>query len=128
MSPCAGRIRVRTSDWGLVAKLDRQAPWAKVCLMMMQYLGSLNPADVGGTSWSGRRDHFAAKLSKDVIDELQTEVAFLVDVQEKVMLYEEKLRALDEKITSSSKMSGARRNQKSVRRATCCLLRRASGR
>ena len=85
MSLCAGRVRVKTSDWGLVAKLDRQAPWAKLCLMMMQYLGSLNPVEVGTNCWSGRRDHFATKLPKDVIEELQTETSFLKEVQDTVI-------------------------------------------
>ena len=78
---CAGRSRVRIADWGLVAKLDRQAPWAKLCVMMMQYLGAMPTPDKEGSRWAGRKDHFATKLQKDVLDELQGESEFLLDVQ-----------------------------------------------
>ena len=78
---CAGRSRVKIDDWGLVAKMDRQAPWAKLFVLMMQYLGALPTADKEGRGWAGRREHFAPKLQKDVLDELQGESEFLVDLQ-----------------------------------------------
>ena len=44
LSLCAGRVRVRRHDFGAVAKLDKRAPWANICIMMMQYLPSLDAA------------------------------------------------------------------------------------
>ena len=40
LSACGGRVRVKPSDFGLAAKLDPRAPWAKVAVLLWQHIGS----------------------------------------------------------------------------------------
>ena len=55
---CAGRVRVRPSDFGLSAKLDPRAPWAKVSLMLWQYISSVDQKHVNADAMTflGRRE------------------------------------------------------------------------
>ena len=79
---CAGRVRVKPSDFGLSAKLDPRAPWAKVALMLWQYIGSVDQKHIVTTAktFSGRRELVAKKLSGDVIRELVAESDFVCSV------------------------------------------------
>ena len=75
---CAGRVRVRPSDFGLTAKLDPRAPLAKVALMLFQYLSSMDHKSASGNAltFAGRRETFAKKLPSDVVNELIAEPVF----------------------------------------------------
>ena len=39
---CAGQVRVRAADFGVIAKLDPRAPWMKVCVLLWQYIGNMD--------------------------------------------------------------------------------------
>ena len=86
----AGMTRVKMADWGLLAKLDKRAPFAKVCLLMMQYVSPLSAIKPEGTAMTfhcqvARADNFATKLSKEIVLELETEGTFCCRVQEVVI-------------------------------------------
>ena len=79
---CAGRVRVRPSDFGLAAKLDPRAPWAKVAMMLWQYMGCMvqNQARSSAVTFSGRKEISAKKLQADVVNELVAETDFVRSV------------------------------------------------
>ena len=79
---CAGRVRVRPSDFGLSAKLDPRAPWAKVALMLWQYIGSADQRHINANvkTFSGRREIVAKKMPRAVIQELVAETHFVCSV------------------------------------------------
>ena len=79
---CAGRVRVKPCDFGLSAKLDPRAPWAKVALILFQYISSLQDA-TGGVSahtFTGRQEIVVKKMQPDVVKELVTEADFVMSV------------------------------------------------
>jgi hypothetical protein len=79
---CAGRVRVKPCDFGLSAKLDPRAPWAKVALILFQYISSLQDA-TGGVSahtFTGRQEIVVRKMQPDVVKELVTEADFVMSV------------------------------------------------
>ena len=79
---CAGRVRVKPSDFGLTAKLDPRAPWAKIGLLLFQYIGNMD-CKIGETSsetFGGRKEIVAKKLQPDVIKELVAENVFVCAV------------------------------------------------
>ena len=79
---CAGRVRVRPSDFGLSAKLDPRAPWAKVSLMLWQYIGSIDGrcVDANATTFVGRTEVTAKKMNGDCINELVGEPSLVCSV------------------------------------------------
>ena len=89
----ASRVRVRSSDFGAVAKLDPRAPWAKVALLLWQYLGTLNEKhgsqpsrdDILLTTFSGRKEVFAKSLGTTTMKQLQEETRFLMDVEDEII-------------------------------------------
>ena len=83
---CSGRVKVKPADFGLAAKLDPRAPWSMVCLMLCQYIGTMdaigNPNHVvTTTTFIGRQELVAKRLQKDVVAELVKESAFVIDVE-----------------------------------------------
>ena len=86
----AGMTRVRIYDWGLLAKLDKRAPFAKVCLLMMQYVSPLSAIKPEGSAMTfhiqvARTDNFATRLSKEIVNELEHEGTFCCRVQDVVI-------------------------------------------
>ena len=63
---CAGRVRVRPSDFGLSAKLDPRAPWAKVAVMLWQYMGSADRGRLSASAnpFMGRRDTLGGEYAR----------------------------------------------------------------
>ena len=78
---CAGRVRVRPEDFGVVATIDPRAPWSKVALMLWQYLGNMTKRPVGET-FGGRQWKMANKLQVDIVKELVAESAFVLTIDE----------------------------------------------
>ena len=76
---CAGRVRVRPCDFGQAALLDARAPWAKIAIMLCQYISMLDDkADsISAYTFSGRKEIFAPKLKKPVVHELVVEQEFV---------------------------------------------------
>ena len=79
-SLCAGRVRVKASDFGLAAKLDPRAPWVKVALMLWQYIGSADQHHVSADAktFTGRKEIQAKKISKDVTQDPAAETDFVL--------------------------------------------------
>ena len=79
---CAGRVRVRPVDFGLSAKLDPRTPWAKVAVMLWQYIGSMDQKSTSGNAhtFAGRKEIVARKLQRDVVSELVAETDFVREV------------------------------------------------
>ena len=75
---CAGRVRVKTSDFGLAAKLDPRAQWSKVAVMLWQYMSNIDQRAVTpeGSTFSGRKEIISKKLSADVMKEIFAETEF----------------------------------------------------
>ena len=80
---CAGRVSVRPSDFGLAAKLDPRAPWAKVALILWQYLGSMDQKQIFSNSatFTGRSEITAKKLQQGVVKELVAGPRFVLEVE-----------------------------------------------
>lgn len=83
---CAGRVSVKAQDFGITATLDPRWPWPMVCIMLWQYIGSLDlntkKVPTSGTPFQGRREKWAKKLQKEVVSELANEPQFLCSVEE----------------------------------------------
>jgi len=77
---CSGRVRVRPDDFALVATLDPRAPWAKVAMMLFQYLGNMNAARKPSTVFNISPAKVAPKLQSDIIKELVEETAVVLKV------------------------------------------------
>ena len=80
---CAGRVCVRPSDFGLAAKLDPRAPWAKVAVILWQYLGSMDLKQIytSSSTFTGRKEIQAKKLQKGVVHELAAEPGFVLSME-----------------------------------------------
>ena len=75
---CAGQVRVRAADFGAISKLDPRAPWMKVCVLLHQYIGNLEPKSaIALATFQGRQEKTAKKIPLDVIKELVTEGMFV---------------------------------------------------
>ena len=65
---CAGRVRVDPSDYGKTAKLDPQAPWTKVAVLLFQYIGTpmrpQAPCVSSASSFNGTVTVNASKINK----------------------------------------------------------------
>ena len=78
---CAGQTRVKPADFGLVADLDPRAPWAKVCILLGQYIGSMpRDTEIIVATWAGRKEITAKMLQRDVMTQLVAEVDFVMAV------------------------------------------------
>ena len=84
---CAGRVRVKPRDFGQVAKLDPRAPWAKVAMMLWQYIGSMDkkPTQPNAVTFTGRKEVFATLLKPDTVEELVAEPTFVCAVNTFIM-------------------------------------------
>ena len=82
---CAGRVRVRFSDFETVAKLDKCVPLAMVCILLHQYISNMHDVSTTrGSSFSGRSDTFAQCLAKDSIGQLTQQRDFCLQFQANV--------------------------------------------
>ncbi|MDP6721474.1 MAG: hypothetical protein QGF59_22590, partial [Pirellulaceae bacterium] len=86
----AGRVRVKTSDFAMAAKLDPRAHWSAVSVLLHQYIGSLtNDAALSQgesiTTFGGRKSINAKKLQDAVFTELHVETKFIMDVEQFIL-------------------------------------------
>ena len=84
-SACMSRVRVRVCDFGNVAKLNAQAPFAMVALLLQGYLGALKTNVVSDETYAGRQEVIAKTLPREQMKELMSEGAFLLDVHKFVL-------------------------------------------
>ena len=77
---CAGRVRVKAEDFGRVASLDPRTPWAKVALLLWQYISNMNVSKKTTSSFSGCTPKVAQRLQPDIVKELVAETAFVLTV------------------------------------------------
>ena len=80
---CAGRVRVKPVDFGLVGQLDPRVPWVMVGCMLSQYLNT--PVKFNGATdaatFNGLKTTYATKLSPSHIQEIKAEVNFVIEVE-----------------------------------------------
>ena len=84
-SACGSRVSVSVKDFGLVAKLDPSTPWAKVAILLWQYIGFVDqkkPTPASSTTFTGRKVIRAQALKPKTIQELIEEPDLLMSVQE----------------------------------------------
>ena len=69
-----GRIRVKCSDFGILAAMDPRGLWCRVAVAMRQYVGALNAVgDIGfGRNFGGRSEMHARRLSGKGFEELSS--------------------------------------------------------
>ena len=77
---CSGRVRVRPDDFALVATLDPRAPWAKVAMMLFQYIGNMNASRKPSAVFNICPAKVSPKLQSDIIKELVEETAVVLKV------------------------------------------------
>ena len=83
----AGRVRVKPSDFGLAAKLDRRGPWSKIAVLMLQYLpfaknAQAGPSGPSNVTFGGRAESTAKKLNIACMKQLEIEPDFVVSMDQ----------------------------------------------
>ena len=82
---CASRVRVRASDFGLTAKLDPRASWAKVGVILFQYLNNTDlkkkHTENATVTFSGRKVKKAPPLSREAFTLLAQESFYVMGVE-----------------------------------------------
>ena len=85
-----GRVRVRSSNFRAVSALDRRCSWAKVAILLYQYLASAEGGSQPSSSKSevkfqGRKERFASDLSSKLLKELELEAEILCTCEQEII-------------------------------------------
>ena len=85
-----GRVRVKSSNFRAVSALDRRCSWAKVAILLYQYLASAEGGSQPSSSKSevkfqGRKERFASDLSSKLLKELELEAEILCICEQEII-------------------------------------------